>query len=241
MKLAAVQKYLLTFLMTILLVPQLAIMPVYADDDPNKSVSDYWGTETVKDNDADKKSDTEQLDLETDTDVPIADPSSDGKAVGSSVGDYIKVMVALLFVVGLLYGLLKFVNRKNRLYDKNRYMINIGGLSLGQHKSIQLVVIGDSYYLVGVGDDVSLLKEITDPEEIDKLVDFYKGDDLEVAKGMLSRILDKLTGTSKKAPTSSSGESADFGNLFQSKLDEMKEERQRHISRLTEKERNHDE
>jgi len=239
MKLTTVQKYLLTFLLTILLVPQLAAAPVYADDDPNKSVSDYWNTD--KDSDADKKSDTEEINLETDTNAPIADPSSDGKAVGSSVGDYIKVMVALLFVVGLLYGLLKLVNRKNRLYDKNRYMKNMGGLSLGQHKSIQLVIIGESYYLVGVGDDVSLLKEITDPEEIDKLVEFYKGDDLEVAKGMLSRILEKLTGTSKNTSTRQSDESADFGDLFKTKLDEMKEERRRHISRLTEKERNHDE
>ena len=45
-------------------------------------------------------------------------------------------------------------------------MKNMGGISLGQHKSIQLVVIGETYYLIGVGDDISLLKEITDPEEI---------------------------------------------------------------------------
>ena len=48
-------------------------------------------------------------------------------------------------------------------------MKNMGGISLGQHKSIQLVVIGESYYLIGVGDDIRLLKEITDPDEIDKL------------------------------------------------------------------------
>lgn len=239
MKLPTVQKFLLTFLLTILLVPQLAIAPVYAVDDPNKPVSDYW--ETDNDSDADKKSETEKVDLETDTNAPIADPSSDGKAVGSSVGDYIQVMVALLFVVGLLYGLLKLVNRKNRLYDKNRFMKNMGGLSLGQHKSIQLVVIGESYYLVGVGDDVSLLKEISDPAEIDKLVEFYKGDDLEVAKGMLSRIIGKMTGVTSKDSTTKTEDSADFGELFKTKLDEMKEERQRHISRLTEKERNHDE
>ena len=33
-------------------------------------------------------------------------------------------------------------------------------------------------------------------------------------------------------------ESPDFSDIFQSKLEEMKEERKRHISRLTEKERN---
>ena len=84
--------------------------------------------------------------------------------------------MAFVFVVGLLFGLLKVINRKNRLYDKSRFMKNMGGISLGQHKSIQLVVIGESYYIIGVGDDIRLLKEITDPEEIDTLVEFYKGE-----------------------------------------------------------------
>ena len=59
-------------------------------------------------------------------------------------------------------------------------MKNMGGISLGQHKSIQLVVIGESYYLIGVGDDIRLLKEITDPDEIDKLVEFYEGDSVRL-------------------------------------------------------------
>ena len=54
--------------------------------------------------------------------------------------------------------LLKFVNRKNRMYQQNRLMKNMGGISLGQHKSIQLVVIGESYYLIGVGDDITSIK-----------------------------------------------------------------------------------
>ncbi|WP_203246234.1 flagellar biosynthetic protein FliO [Sporosarcina beigongshangi] len=232
------KKYLSAFLLTILLVPQLVIIPVQAQEDPNKSVSDYWDTD--KESNTEKENDTE-INLEPDTDEPIADPASQGEAVGSSAGDYIKVMVALLFVVGLLYGLLKLVNRKNRLYDKNRFMKNMGGISLGQHKSIQLVIIGDSYYLVGVGDDIRLLKEITDPAEISKLVEFYKGDDMELPVGMLSRLLGKLPGISSKDSTTQTKESADFGDLFKTKLDEMKEERKRHISRLTEKERNEDE
>lgn len=150
-------------------------------------------------------------------------------------------MFALLFVVGLLFGLLKLVNRKNRLYDKNRFMKNMGGISLGQHKSIQLVTIGESYYLIGVGDDIRLLKEITEPEEIDKLVQFYEGDNGEMATGMLNRVLMKMTGQLKKGQTHQTKESADFGELFKSRLDEMKEERNRQIGRLTEKERNPDE
>ena len=233
MKLLPVQKYVTTFIMMILLVSQLPLVAVFADDDLNQPVSDYWDSE--KDN----KQDNEEI--KDDSETPAADRISDGAAVGSSAGDYIKVIFSLLFVVGLLYGLLKFVNRKNRLYDKSRFMKNMGGISLGQHKSIQLVVIGESYYLIGVGDDIRLLKEITDPNEIAELVDFYEGDNTETATGTLNRILMKMTRKSEVVQTERTEDSTDFSNLLNSKLDEMKEERKRHISRLTEKERNQDE
>ena len=105
-----------------------------------------------------------------------------------------------MFVLGLLFGLLKFVNRKNKLYDKSRFMKNMGGISLGQHKSIQLVVIGESYYLIGVGDDIRLLKEITDPEEIETIVEFYEGESTEIATALGCSIdyLLKMTGKSKR-------------------------------------------
>jgi len=182
----------------------------------------------------------------TDTDAdtltpPAEDLTTDKADVGSSAGDYIKTLFALVFVLGILFGLLKFVNRKNRLYDKNRLMKNMGGISLGQHKSIQLVVIGESYYLIGVGDDIRLLKEITDPDEIDKLVEFYSSESTEVASGMLNRILAKVAGKSKNDSNVKTEDSPSFSTVFQSRLEEMKEERKRHISRLIDKERNHDE
>ena len=53
-------------------------------------------------------------------------------------------------------------------------MKNMGGISLGQQKSVQLVVIGNQYYLIGVGDDIRLLKEITDRTEIETLTEYYE-------------------------------------------------------------------
>ena len=79
-------------------------------------------------------------------------------AVGLTAWDYIKTLFALVFVVGFLFALLKFINRKNRMYDKNRFMKNMGGFSLGQHKSVQLVVIGKPYYLIGVGEDIQSIE-----------------------------------------------------------------------------------
>jgi len=235
MKSTNVQKYLSAFFLIIFLVTQLPYASVYADTDadPNKPVSDLFNKDPEKDTDADENLLT----------PPSADDLTTDKAdVGSSAGDYIKTLFALVFVLGLLFGLLKFVNRKNKLYDKNRLMKNMGGISLGQHKSIQLVVIGESYYLIGVGDDIRLLKEITDSDEIDKLVEFYAGDtSTEIASGMLNRILAKVAGKSKKDLNPKAEETTDFGTVFKSQLEEMKEDRKRHISRLTEKERNRDE
>ncbi|KAA0966504.1 hypothetical protein FQ087_09825 [Sporosarcina sp. ANT_H38] len=240
MKFSVVQKYLSALIVVVFIVSQLPYAPVFADTDSdlNKPVSDLFNEESKTDSKTEKKAETE---TETETETPPANLQTDKADVGSSAGDYIKTLFALVFVVGLLFGLLKLVNRKNKLYDKNRLMKNMGGISLGQQKSIQLVVIGESYYLIGVGDDIRLLKEISDPDEIDKLVEFYEGDSPELATGMLNKILAKVTGKSKIDSNEKTQESTDFSTIFQSRLEEMKEERKRHISRLTEKGRNRDE
>lgn len=178
---------------------------------------------------------------EVNDETPAADRKTDGAAVRLTPWDYIKTVLALAFVIGLLYALLKFINRKNRMYDKNRLMKNMGGIPLGQHKSIQLVVIGDSYYLIGVGDEIRLLKEITDPDEIDKLLEYYEDDGLDTPANIISTLLKKVSNKKETTGNDNPYNSPDFSKQFNARLDEMKEERKRHIGRLTEKERNRDE
>ena len=52
-------------------------------------------------------------------------------------------------------------------------MKNLGGLSLGAQKSAQLIQIGNRLYIVGVGDNITLLKEIDNEEEMNQLLAFY--------------------------------------------------------------------
>ena len=235
MKLAYVQKVFLIVLFLTLLGSQLPLMSVHAEDESDKSVADFL--------DEDKVGDVEKKEIELDKEPSAADRETDGAAVGPSAGDYIRVVIAFVFVIGLLFGLLKFINRKNKLYDKTRLMKNMGGISLGQHKSIQLVVIGETYYIIGVGDDIRLLKEITDPEEIKTLVEFYEGESTETATatGMLNRLLLKMTGKQAADQAGQAEEQTEFSQLFQSRLDEIKEERKRQVNRLTEKERDRNE
>lgn len=172
---------------------------------------------------------------------PTTEETGDTEStVGLSVWNYVKTGFALVFVIALLIGLLRFMNRKNRIYDKSRFMKNMGGISLGQQKSIQLVTIGDSYYLIGVGEDIRLLKEITDADEIASLLAFYEEGDVQPTSGWLQQILSKFQ-KNNEATKQTDAQTADFSQVFNSRLDEIKEERKRHISQLTEKERKHDE
>lgn len=160
---------------------------------------------------------------------------------GLSAWEYIKALFALAFVVGLLYALLKFVNNKNRLYQKNRLMKNLGGISLGQQKSIQLVVIGEAYYLIGVGDDIRLLKEITDENEIATLLEYYEETDVNTLKGPLEQVLTKFSSLKGERNKETTEKQTDFSHLFRSRLDEIKSERNKQLNQITKKERDEDE
>ncbi len=161
-------------------------------------------------------------------------------AVGVTAWDYIKMLFALAFVVGLLYALLKFINGRNRSYGKNRLMKNIGGLSLGQQKSIQLIVVGGTYYLVGVGEDIRLLKEITDPDEIDTLLEYYEEAEEVPFKGPFESLLMKMSPFQKKESKKRDDETEDFSEMLNHRLTEIKAERKKQFHRLTEKEQSED-
>ena len=221
-------------LLPLTLVLFIALLPignVHAEVDQNKSVLDFLDSEKDGGQDGEIMNEEEE---------PAADRSQDGAAVGLSMWDYTKTILALVFVVGLLLALLKFINRKNRMFDQNRLMKNVGGLSLGQHKSIQLVVIGGSYYLVGVGDEVRLLKEITDPQEIEALESYFDEQETQFPPGLVTKMLSKLP-NNKLTASGDSDQPADFKKMFTSRLDELKAERKKHMNRLTEKESRKDE
>lgn len=203
----------------------------FAETDQNKSVFDC--VENSKDCD-------EQLDQLNSPEEPAADSSQEEKAVGYSLGDFVRTFLAFLFVIGLLFVLLKFINRKNRMFSQHRFMKNVGGLSLGQQKSVQLVMIGDKYYLIGVGEDVRLLKEITDEKEIENLEAYFQDDEMKAPPTVLTTLFKKVTGQ-KEEPQEDKGSDTDFNQLFTTRIDEMREERKRQLKRLEEKERRKDE
>ncbi len=135
----------------------------------NIQVQAEQGEKTVKDfyQPKDKKESTEK----------VSDSENNTADIGSSTGltffDFLRMIVATLFVVALLYFVLRFINKKSRAYQKVTYVQNLGGTSLGGNRSIQLVKIGNRVLIVGVGEDIQLLKEIDNPEEFSSIMDTY--------------------------------------------------------------------
>ncbi|MGM7701183.1 flagellar biosynthetic protein FliO [Pseudalkalibacillus sp. Hm43] len=136
----------------------------------------------------------------------------------SSVGTMFKVLFALAFVVALLILVLKLLHKRTQVVQQGKGIQTLGGTMLGNHRSVQLVKVGNRILVVGVGDNVELIKEIEDPDEIDSLLrmnespsspgDSIKGlnswfnalrnNDAQQGKSNFRNILDKQLSDSKQ-------------------------------------------
>lgn len=172
----------------------------------------------------------------SDENTPDADAEqTDSASVSIGFWEYLKVLIALVFVIGLLLFILKYLNKRNFNYQQNAVIKNIGGLSVGQQKSVQLLLIGKRVYVVGVGDNIQLLKEIDSEEEIDHLLN-----QIETKQSMVNTspyialLFNKFT--QKKRPQDIS-ESSKFNDLFNEKIGKIKQQRSDELERWKEQER----
>lgn len=148
----------------------------------------------------------------------------DEEKSGSIVFSLIKMFFALILVLALIYLLLKFLNKRNKMFQKVKALENVGGISVGQGKSIQIIRIGNRVYVVGVGDNVELLHEITDENEKNELLHINQSNEFQQGT-LFSSFLNK-----KKSDAGSTSQSkADFKNLFASELAKLKNGRKKMI------------
>lgn len=176
---------------------------------------------------------TDQENCSNTTDRAEEEPS---ESASSSIGifDYVKVLFALVLVIGVLVFILKFVNRKTSTYQQNSLMKNLGGLSLGAQKSAQVIQIGNRLYIVGVGDNITLLKEIDNEEEMNQLLAFYNNKQQEFSTTpYIKQLMDKFKGKKEGKV-----ESTSFNELFNTKLNDLKKERSKELEGWKEKEKN---
>src|SRR5690554_3421243 len=97
----------------------------------------------------------------------LDEPSNSG--AWENFMNVIKIIFYLLIIIGLIIMSIKFLAHKNRNLMSNKSIKSLTGVQLGQNKSLQVVEIGRSIYVIGVGDNVELIEKISSDEEINAI------------------------------------------------------------------------
>lgn len=99
---------------------------------------------------------------------------------GSSISIFpflVKMVVSLAFIIGLIVLVLKFWAGKTRGIQARGPFLTLGGCPLGTNRSLQAVMIGRTIYLLGVGENVQLIRQITEGEEYQLILDSFEEQD----------------------------------------------------------------
>ena len=86
----------------------------------------------------------------------------------STVGMFIRMIIVLIIVVGLIYGVLWFIKKKtNVVKTDDEYLRRAAYINIAPGKSIEVITLIDKAYLIGVTEDnITMLGEIQDEELI---------------------------------------------------------------------------
>ncbi|EKN63679.1 flagellar biosynthetic protein FliZ precursor [Neobacillus bataviensis LMG 21833] len=81
-----------------------------------------------------------------------------------------KFIFSFAAIIMLLLLFLKFLKAKSKQISSQSPVYSMGGHSLGGNRSLQLMMIGKTLYILGIGNDVQLLRTIEPGEEQDAIL-----------------------------------------------------------------------
>lgn len=190
---------------------------VQAEENDNKTVEEMFKDKTTV------KDEEENIgEQEDEVEVPTFESQF-------SWFDFFKMFVALGTVIALIYLLLRFVNQRNRIFGQARMMQNLGGISLGNNRSIQVVKINDRIFIVGVGDSIQLLKEIDSEDEVKKILDEKDNEVIPQTSLLLTKLFSK---SNRKVEQ----DSDDFKMMLKNQLDSEVKGRRNAYDKVTRRE-----
>jgi flagellar protein FliO/FliZ len=212
-------KQVLMMLMVVLVFGSVYCHPFYASN----SVYDELNKDKSME-DSEEAAEDEEQQVSEENSLPTMDSPS-------LLGTLLQLIIALVVVVGLIYFIANFVKKRNKYFDRNQVIKNYGGTTLGTNKSLQIVRIGERFFVVGLADNIELLLEVTDIDTIDQI---KQADDIQAQP--LDFIKEKMKKNDKNVKTTNK----EFGHLFNKELDEMKEGRKKMLQKMKEIEKDHD-
>jgi flagellar protein FliO/FliZ len=132
-----------------------------------------------------------------------------------------KVIFFLLVIIGLFYVLVRFLAKKNHFSMFGSSVRSIGGIPLGQNKSIQIVEIGHSLFVVGVGENIQLLDKIDDADEVAYITDLFTSTQRDAGFPTIGKWLSKLQSNKKEAVEEEVEITSSFQQVFHDKLQQV--------------------
>ena len=109
------------------------------------------------------------------TSIVISDDTSNDTAASaqtykgfSTTGMFVRMIIVLIIVVGLIYGVLWFIKKKtNVVKTDDDYLRRAAYINIAPGKTIEVITLIDKAYLIGVTENnITMLGEIDDKELI---------------------------------------------------------------------------
>jgi flagellar protein FliO/FliZ len=144
---------------------------------------------------------------------------------GSTFFMLVKLIFMLGVVLAILYFVLRFIQKKSVRFQDGKNLQSLGGIGVGQNRSVQLIKTGNSVLVLGVGDTVTLLKEITEESEVKSMLNQQQ------APQPVSSITSQLKGKwfnrkdNQLTNNTSGNQTVHFKNMLNSLMNDRKEQR----------------
>jgi len=149
------------------------------------------------------------------------------------ISEVIWVFIALGIVIALLVFALRWLSKRNRAWGAQKGMRSLGGIALGQQASLQVIELGGRIYIVGVGDQVTLIDKEDDPVKVAQLIqELEQKEQLNVGFPSIREWLTSKSKTSAQQQAMSKEDqgmwkqSNSFEELLQTKLTKQAERKQ---------------
>ncbi|OXS59685.1 hypothetical protein B1A99_09065 [Cohnella sp. CIP 111063] len=159
----------------------------------------------------------------------LADELPDTSSLGS-VWDLIRVLVVLGLIIGLIVLVLRFLAKRNRGWGMNRSLRSLGGYPLGTNKSMQIVEWNGRIYVLGVGENITLLESITDAEIVDALLAEHEAGMADMGPALpdwLRKWTERNKPQSEDLASTTAGADSSFEKSLENRLRELSERRQK--------------
>ncbi|MBP1155996.1 MULTISPECIES: flagellar biosynthetic protein FliO [unclassified Paenibacillus] len=144
-----------------------------------------------------------------------------GVSPGDTLWMIVKVIVFLILIIGIFFIIMKVISQQKNKFLSGRTLRSLGGLPLGPNKSIQIVEIGHSLYIVGVAENIQLLEKINDDAEVAYITEMmangtaFTGPSFESLGGFMKKLRNKPPAEEEMEVAAS------FQQVFQNKMQHM--------------------